>query len=607
MALSAAEQLNDFAQFLSYKPTWLWRQFYGLPPYYNQISFFTGNQFGKTTMLCHEKVMRAMGSHPVPEKNFLYFECENGHTYGRPAPWPGLHWWNLRDGMCFRLSENKKDTPQRVVFPTDMRCSCGAKLKIHDRKTTIYRLCSEKLPMEKEGSGAESGEIQNRTYPELKKWLPPFLIKKDISQRNASLKIADPNGGCVFGTGAEAVQYSGHDIIYEFVSYSQALQSTAGVQRLGILCDEEPPFAFYEEQMPRLMAENGDFQIGLTPAVRTSWTFDDIYEQAEIYIRTKAICEFYDRSGEKDKTKPVEKWPTRKSYMAVFQAATDDNPTLTHEAIDRALNFADEDTVATRRYGIHRQATGRILKDFDWKIHVIDADKYFHAGRVPLNWTHFRGIDYHPRTPWACGTCSLSPTDEMFIWYARGIPPDKFTTFQIMEQFSQACMDYQFRIHLVDPLAKSGKRDGVTDLDEIRRVTAELKRDGIGTGGYWETWDTKGEYGRDQIKVRLKNARIVGRPFNNKVVENGREINLPTIWIFRDGAWDAANDFQKWSWEQWIDQSAMMTKDDKNTPQQKHSHLPMVFECLHKHPSFKYNPHSEYREREYQYFKSRTA
>jgi|GEM_PF-3364917 intein/homing endonuclease len=998
--LDTASQLNDFAMFLSYTPTWLFYQFCALPPYYNQIAFFTGNQLGKTSVLCHEKVMRVMGSHPIPEKNFLYFECENGHTYGRPAPWPGLHFFGLQDGQCFRLSENKRSETRKVPFPSDMTCSCGAKLNIHNRRANIYRLCSENLPMEKEGSGAESGEIKNRTYPELKKWLPPFLIKKDISQRNPSLKIADPNGGCVFGEGANAIQYPGHDIIFEFVSYSQVTQGTAGTQRLCVFCvakgqrvlmsdgvwrnieelipgdelicetrgghgtrqrtnkikhifgrgpkpvyrvkcskgitleltsdhkvmvpstgksqympvselkigdkitcrmsdfdnddtieswkmvllavvlgdgcitdkqksakftckngklieeieqqlpdfislrkhvfknghspdywinsnrnigknrnefkaflkqigvwghcagskyipdevfrqsnssialflrflfatdgwasnsigycstsyrlaqdvflllrrlkirstirvrtfengwatqyhisvnnskdiirfaeivgiagkleqldvlvekskgrvigrsescsfenknktdifapsdrnvrwvqvrsiepvgekdvydismetggwdkssktgkqipvarsprnnfliqggavisncDEEPPYTFYEEQVPRLMAENGDFQLGLTPAIRTSFTFDEFFEQAEIYVRTKSICEFYKTSGEEDKSKPFEKFPTRHSYKAVFQASTYDNPTLSREVIDKTVgNYADPDTVATRLYGIHRQATGRILKDFDWKIHVIDADKYFSNSRIPLSWTHFRGIDYHPRTPWACGACSLSPTDEMYIWYAKGITPDKFTTFQIMEQFSYGCMDYQFKLNLVDPLAEATKVDLVTMLDEINRVTRELKRDDIGTGGYWQAWNTKGEFGRDQIRVRLKNARKVGRPFNNKVIENGREVNLPTIWIFRDGAHEAAESMAKWSWEQWVDQQAMTTKDDKNTPQQKYSHLNMVWECIHKHTAFRFSKHSEYRERDMggQYFKSARA
>jgi len=603
--VSAQQQLNDFAQFLSYKPTWMWNKFMGLPPYYNQIAFFCGNQAGKTTILCHEKIMRAIGAHPVPEKNYLYFECANGHTYGRPAPWPGLHFFRLNDGECFSLSEDKRSSPKKTMFPKNMTCFCGEKLKIHERNTSIYRLCSENLPMEKEGSGADSAEIKNRTYPELKKWLPPFLIIKDISQRNPSLKIQDINSGCVFGEGPNAIQYKGKDIIFEFVSYSQVAQSTAGTQRLAIFADEEPPYTFYEEQMPRLTAENGDFQIGLTPAIRTSYTFDEFYEEAEIYVRTPAICAYYKSCGEDDKTKNVEK-TSRKTFKAVFQSATDDNPTLTPEAIARTLNYPDEDTVATRRYGIHRQASGRILKDFDWKIHVIDSEKYFPTGRIPLYWTHFRGIDYHPKTPWACGCCSLSPTDEMFIWFAQGISPDKFTTFQIMEKYIYACQDYSFRLSLVDPLATANKRDTVTDLDEINRVTRELKLQNIGTGGYWQPWDTRGDYGRDQIKVRLKNSRRVGRPFNNEIIEDGRPKRLPTLWIFRDGALEAAESMSKWSWEQWADQTSMTTKDDKNTPQQKWSHLNMVWECLAKNPYFKFNKHQEQRERHYgeQYMKS---
>ena len=600
--------LNDFAVFMSYKMTDIARVFFFLPPYYNQIAFFTGNQFGKTGLLCYEKILRAFGSHPVPEKNYLYFECANGHTFGRPGPWPGLHHFGVNPGECFYLLEDKKKKPRKTIFPQDMICPfCQSRIQIHERKTSIYRLCSENLPFEKEGEGADSGEIKNRTYPELKKWLPPFLVKKEISQRNPSLRTWNLNGGCTFGSGENAVFYPGKDILFEFASYSQVLQGTAGVQRLSVFCDEEPPQNFYEEQMARLVAENGDFQIGLTPAIKTSYTFDIFFEEAGIIIRSQAVCDFYGRIGEDDKVKNVEKFPERQSYKAIFQAATDDNPTLSINAINRTLNFIDEDTEATRRYGIHKQATGRILKDFSIRVHVINADDYFSYGRPPLYWTHFRGIDYHPKTPWACGCCTLSPKNELFIWYGRPISPDKFTTYQIMEQFYHACGDYTFKLNLVDPESETIKKDRISIYSDMNRVSLELKREGIGTGGYWQTWDTKNDYGRDKIKERLKNSRHTGRPFNNEIVEGGKTIFLPTLWIVgSDDTRYVIESMQKWSWEQWADSNAAQTKDDKNVPQQKWSHMNMVFECLHKHPGFRFTRSSDYQERDYgsQYFKS---
>jgi len=101
------------------------------------------------------------------------------------------------------------------------------------------RLASETLPGETtDGKGETSTEVKNTLYPELKKWLPPFLIKKDITARSPKMVIKSGVGG--------------PDIVVEFVSYNQSVQSTAGSQRFIIKCDEEPPKAFWEEQLPRL-------------------------------------------------------------------------------------------------------------------------------------------------------------------------------------------------------------------------------------------------------------------------------------------------------------------------------------------------------------------
>lgn len=593
--------------FMSFKMTWIYLRFLGLPPYYNKIAWFCGNQFGKSGGIIYHYVLRFFGVHPVPEKNYLYFECENGHTYTRPAPWPGYHHFKMQDGYCFRRGSGALDTSEVVKFPMNLECSCGAKLKIHQRLSSTYRFCSENLPMDKEGSGIESSEIRNRTYPELKKWLPPYLIKRDISQRSPSMRISDPNAGCTFGNEQNAIFYPGKDIVVEFLSYSQEVQSGAGQQRISVFCDEESPYAFYEEQPPRLMAENGDFLLGLTPANRMSYTFDEFYEEGELFVRSKTIADYYKEQGEEAKAKRVDR-TSKKSKIAIFQAATDDNPVLSKKVIDGMLNYKDDDTVATRRYGIHRQVKGRIFKNFDWKTHFIKGEDYFTGGLPPLFWTHFRGIDVHPRTPYACGTCTLSPRDELFIWYAEPISPEKYTVYQIMRQFISETSQYRFKIGLCDPEAKTIKVNLVSIYDELNRVTSELKREGVGQGGYWEPWNTKGEFGRDKIKERLQNSRRVGRPFNNEILEEGRKKYLPTLWIL-DTAREAAEAMQKWSWEDFADQTSLTTKDAKNTPQQKWSHFNMVWEAILKHTGFRFTDYGRAMERDMgnQYMKSRRA
>jgi len=67
---------------------------------------------------------------------------------------------------------------------------------------------------------------------------------------------------------------------------------------------------------------------------------------------------------------------THKSIVIVM-AATDDNPTLETETIDKLFaTFGDEEIVDIRRYGLFKQISGRIFKQFDKRTHVISKDKY---------------------------------------------------------------------------------------------------------------------------------------------------------------------------------------------------------------------------------------
>jgi phage terminase large subunit-like protein len=454
------------------------------------------------------------------------------------------------------------------------------------------------LPGEKGDAGSsETAEIKNTQYPALKKWLPPFLIKKDITFRNPAITIKDPNAGAIFGD----LEYKGGDIIIEFVSYNQSTQATAGVQRLSIWCDEEPSADFYKEQTPRLLAENGDFILSLTPANYITWTYDELFERANMFYRSKAICDYL--RTDNNEVKQVEKYDSPLD-VAVFQAATDDNPTLDLDVIeDMFAIYDDPDDIAIRRYGIFKQVSGRIFKDFEYHTHFIDGSKYFGDG-IPHSWTHGRGIDFHPQTPWACIMMALSPTNEAFVWGELQISPEKYTTREICKELSLMGKDYQFRLNLIDPFSAATKKDSITVLDDINRAFHEFKQEGIGTGGYWQTWDTKGEKGRDEIRKRLKNSLHVGKPFNNTIVKDGRKEYLPTLWVLNNCK-QTAQSMRQWRWEEWSDPKSRNTKEQKNVPMQKWSHLMMCIEALFKHPAFRPYVGVSYNDRAPGYFRAR--
>jgi hypothetical protein len=244
-----------------------------------------------------------------------------------------------------------------------------------DDKVRTIRLASESLPIDKDG-----GESKNTLYPALKKFIPPSWIIKDITARNQVMTVRSGLGG--------------KPIYLEFVSYNQAVQTQSGVQRKLIVLDELAPHAFYEEQLPRLLAANGRMIMMLT-STDANWTYDIIFEHASVIYRTKAVCRAYKEYL--DKVVPFLEKTESTEDITVIQAATDDNPIweklvedgkkkigsdgkpmfvsdfTVDEYIKRHLKFDDPDTFLMRRYGIFKQISGSILKEFQFDIHYMDG------------------------------------------------------------------------------------------------------------------------------------------------------------------------------------------------------------------------------------------
>lgn len=564
------KMLEGFTTFVEFKQTWWFKQFVNLD--YHTIGLFCGNQVGKTTAAIYQYILRFFGIHPIANRNVVFLKCasrfcKNGHKYIDGAKdFP-------EDSTCPECGENVgKFSFHSFHMMSGLNgklCpKCNEPVSVHMRGSRIYRFCSENLPGQKEDTarvGGQSTEIKNAVYPALKRWLQPSLIIKDITQRNPALTIKDIWGG--------------PSIICEFVSYNMQTQGTAGVQRAAIFLDEQPPIAFLEEQKPRLLAENGDLIIGCTPAERLTFLYDDVFEKAHVYIRTPVI---------QKKFKLKEKEYTDNPYsIAVVQAATDDNPTLDKDTIEKIFDDVDDpDVLAIRRYGIFKQVSGRIFKSFDYNIHYIDKEKYFPDGIPHDGWVHGRFIDYHPHVPWAIINMSISQYDEVFIWEEYNPSPEKYTTREISREVAVMGRDYKFLLNLVDPLAVGTKKDGVTVLDDLNREFSDLKKNDIGTGGYWRPWDTKSTRGREEIRRRLKNSAKVGKPFNNMGTQDGRKVRLSTIWILNTCRL-MGKSMRNWRLDEWANSTLSHTRDMKESPQQRWSHFNMCIEAAFKHPAFK--------------------
>lgn len=446
------------------------------------------------------------------------------------------------------------------------------------------RFASQTLPGEK-----EEDEVKNTQYPAFKRRFPSTLIEKEITARKSVISVKAPEG---------------KNISIEFVSFSQDVQAMAGVQRKRIWIDEECSKDFYEEQIPRLLAADGDILFTFTPVPGAiGWEFDELYERARFIYRTEAVRNrLRERTGE---IVPECQITDSKDDICVIMAATDDNPIYEEMARKRSeqtgvvINakqyidslfdmYDDEDVIDARRYGLFRQLSGKIHKSFTQNTHVIKQEQYFPQG-VPKEWRHFRGIDYHTQNPWACVWMSVSPQDEIFAWCDYSAPIARMTTYDAALSVAQRSGDYKYSINLIDPLANTKQSNtSLTTIEDMNRYFNVFKREGVGTGGYWQGWDTKGGRGREELTKRLLNSLKVGKPFNNKVIvgdsASQRTQLLPTFWI-TDNCRHLIESLKNWRLEEWGSREMLSRNDPKEKAQMKWSHFPITVECLLKVPS----------------------
>lgn len=219
-------------------------------------------------------------------------------------------------------------------------------------------------------------------------------------------------------------------------------------------------------------------------------------------------------------------------------------------------------------------------------------------------WVAGRSIDYHERNNWACLWATLSPTDELFCYREWYPDPTKNSTAQIAKRIAEKSGDERYIINMIDPRAKINQSNtGKSALEDLNDEFFELRRQGVGTGGYWETFDTKGLVGRDDIRRRLRNSLQVKQPFHNSVYDGDTQVLLPTIWILQSCP-ELAKSLRQWRYEEWGQRGGL--RDRKEETAQKFSHFCTALEGLLKDKRFRPRRMSSIRQHKRpQYFKNR--
>ena len=371
-------------------------------------------------------------------------------------------------------------------------------------------------------------DISNQQYIEFKRIFPYEQIKRDITSRASTMIVKNPTGGA--------------DYKVEFLSIQQELSAFMSVQRQSIYQDEEISKEKWDENQMRLLRFGGDTVLTITPAMGMDWTFDEIWRRADKIYRSKTISDLF--------SFPRVEVFNIGSGIEIFNWATDDNPALTPDYIEKNFeNIVEESDLAMRRYGVMKQSAGIIYKMFDIGIHRIPAEKYFDGEKFKRFW-QYRVIDYHPVKPWAITWMACSPQNEWFVWNEWLANHDRMSLEGIKDEIKKKSLveeeDDFNRCTLVDPLAKSqrvfeqNQRQGHNIFDNLRLGEGGLKR--------LREADTKNENGHLAIKLRLSNSVKCEVPFNNYDKDFNDPVfkqNRPTLW-FMDTCRNHIDSFRNW-------------------------------------------------------------
>jgi len=258
--------------------------------------------------------------------------------------------------------------------------------------------------------------------------------------------------------------------------------------------------------------------------------------------------------------------------IEVFCWATDDNPILKTDDVDRIMEAIgvseddDDDQKMMRRYGVFRQISGRIYKNFLTEIHRISFDKYFNEDAFRYFW-HYRMIDYHPTKPWYVSFVAVSPTHEWYVWHELKLMHDRATTIDLRDTIKHSSLvdeeDMYNRRTLVDPLANIAQpNSGFTIMEDLARGPEGLR--GV------ESAFTKTEQARQNIRRRINNSLTCGRPGNNlrKMGEPDPRFGnyLPTLWVM-DTCPGHIEHFMKWRMVDLVHEHVKATNDEKRIAQ----------------------------------------
>jgi len=213
--------------------------------------------------------------------------------------------------------------------------------------------------------------VEKILRPEFARWMPLSAIK---------------GGSWEHGYDKEArVLTLENDSTVEFLSTDQELDKHAGASRSWIWFDEEFPYDYFVENKMRLLDQNGDMWMTLTPLEGMSgWLFDDIYSASLL--------------------------PENQGIIESFVVEMEDNPYLALGEASALLAGLTKDEIEARKKGKFVQVGGLIYKEFEPEVNVIEPFI------PPSEYLHFNGMDHGFNNPTCWLWAAVDKDGRMFVY-----------------------------------------------------------------------------------------------------------------------------------------------------------------------------------------------
>lgn len=372
---------------------------------------------------------------------------------------------------------------------------------------------------------SDTTTISSTIVPELKKWLPAgsYISKKLGKQYESRFEIRDSNG---------------RKFVWDLMTYEQEPRQFESANLGIVLFDEPVPRHIYSASYARLK-KGGVCIIFATPLstnVGTAWMYEEIVANPN---RSKKGF-YYDTASKEN---------------ACIKHGV--NGFLPHDQIQREIDQCSYDEILPRIFGEFSQLNGRVIKEFNPKVHVLD--EVFDINKddfvVVQSW------DTHPRV------------NEAIIWVAINKNGTKYIVDElwsneplsaIVEKIKSIDSKYRVVKRLIDPSAFNVdtrfqdpyRREGSREVDGIS--FAKLLKDKYGI--VYEPASKRRADGVSMIREALRYNYQAG-------VWN----KYPSLFVFPNCT-QTQWEFLNWMWDEWSGITAEK-KDPKATPQDRNDHF----------------------------------